>query len=113
MTLQSIRLRLLIAATTTILLALLASGISIAFIFERHVENRVQQELEKHFTQLMAVVSVQVDGTIKLSQDLADPRFSLPLSGLYWQIDRDGKPVARSRSFGMKSWLCRRHRLML
>src|SRR5207248_1271657 len=30
--------------------------------------------------------------------DLADPRFSQPLSGLYWQIDADGKDVARSRS---------------
>lgn len=98
MKLTSIRLRLLLAAAVMIVLALLASGVSIALIFERHVENRVEQELEKHFTQLVAALEVQPDGAIRLSQPLADPRFELPLSGLYWQIDLGGVPLARSRS---------------
>jgi signal transduction histidine kinase len=98
MRLTSIRVRLLLAAAATIVLAMLASGASIALIFERHVENRVQQELEKHFTQLVAALEVRPDGAIQLTQDLADPRFDLPLSGLYWQVDLGGKPLARSRS---------------
>jgi signal transduction histidine kinase len=98
MKIQSIRVRLLIASGAMMLLALIASGVSISLIFQRHVENRVQQELEKHYIQLMSVVSVQPDGTIKLSKELTDPRFTLPLSGLYWQIDLHGKPLARSKS---------------
>jgi signal transduction histidine kinase len=97
---NSIRLRLVLAAGLMIILALLASGASIAFIFQRHLERRVQSELEKHVTQLLAAVDVKADGKIVLSQDLADPRFTLPLSGLYWQIDLDRKAVARSRSLG-------------
>jgi signal transduction histidine kinase len=97
---NSIRLRFLLAAGLMIILALLASGASIVLIFQRHLERRVQSELEKHSTQLLAAVEVQADGRIALSQQLADPRFTLPLSGLYWQIDHQGKPVARSRSLG-------------
>jgi signal transduction histidine kinase len=81
-----------------IVLALVASGASIAYIFQRHVETRVQQELEKHFHQLVASVDVLETGNIQLTRELADPRFTLPMSGLYWQIDQDGKTVARSRS---------------
>jgi signal transduction histidine kinase len=98
MRLTSIRVRLLLAAAATIVLAMLASGASIALIFERHVENRVKQELEKHFIQLVAALEVQPEGNIRLTHDLADPRFDLPLSGLYWQIDLGGTPLARSRS---------------
>ncbi len=97
---NSIRLRLFLAAGLMIILALLASGASISFIFQRHLERRVQSELEKHTTQLLASVEIANDGKITLSQNLADPRFELPLSGLYWQIDLDGKPVARSKSLG-------------
>jgi signal transduction histidine kinase len=97
---NSIRVRLVLAAGLMIILALLASGVSIAFIFERHLEKRVQSELDKHITQLLASIEVKADGKLLLSQDLADPRFTLPLSGLYWQIDLDRKPVARSRSLG-------------
>jgi signal transduction histidine kinase len=97
---NSIRLRLLAAAGLMIVLVLLAVGASITLIFQRHLEKRVQSELEKHVTQLLASVDVKADGKISLSQKLADPRFILPLSGLYWQIDLDGKPQARSRSLG-------------
>ena len=97
---NSIRLRLLMAAGLMIILALVASGASIVFIFQRHVEKRVQSELDKHITQLIASVHVKDDGKIALSKELADPRFTLPLSGLYWQIDLNNQPVARSKSLG-------------
>jgi signal transduction histidine kinase len=97
---NSIRFRLLLAAGLMIILVLFAVGTSIVLIFQRHLEKRVQSELDKHITQLLASVDVTADGKIVLSQDLADPRFTLPLSGLYWQIDLEGKPAARSRSLG-------------
>ena len=97
---NSIRFRLLVAAGLMILIVLLAVGSSIVFIFQRHLEKRVHLELEKQITQLLASVEVAAGGKIVLSQQLADPRFSLPLSGLYWQIDLDGKPQSRSQSLG-------------
>jgi signal transduction histidine kinase len=95
---NSIRLRLLLAAGLMILLALAASALSIMLIFQRHLEKRVELELDKHFTQLIANIGEEADGSLSLSQQLADPRFELPLSGLYWQIDLKGEPVAKSRS---------------
>jgi signal transduction histidine kinase len=97
---NSIRLRLLLAAGITIILVLLAAGAAIVLIFERHLERRVQSELDKQVIQLLASVDVESDGKIVLSNELADPRFALPLSGLYWQIDLEGKAVARSKSLG-------------
>jgi signal transduction histidine kinase len=98
MTRNSIRLRLLLAAAATIIAVLLTCAFIISMIFERHLEARIQLELDKHFTQLVAVTEIADDGTVSQSRELADPRFELPLSGLYWQIDLDGVPVAKSRS---------------
>jgi signal transduction histidine kinase len=95
---NSIRLRLLLAAALMIVIALAASALSIMLIFQRHLEKRVQLELDKNFTQLMANIEEKPNGTLDLIQQLADPRFELPLSGLYWQIDLAGEPVAKSRS---------------
>jgi signal transduction histidine kinase len=95
---HSLRLRLLIAAAISITAALTLAGLGINLLFERYVERRVERELQGHLIQLAAGIEVDADGNIAVTRDLADPRFSQPLSGLYWQVDADGKDVARSRS---------------
>jgi signal transduction histidine kinase len=94
----SLRLRLFVAAAISITLALGLAGFGLGLLFERYVERRVEQELHSHLIQLAAGIAVRADGRIVVNRELADPRFSQPLSGLYWQIDADGKEVARSRS---------------
>ncbi len=98
MMLHSIRARLLAAAGLMILIALAAAAVSTYFIFQRHVEKRVAQELNKHYTQLVSALEVEPNGTLITRRELADPRFELPMSGLYWQVDLDGNDMARSRS---------------
>jgi signal transduction histidine kinase len=98
MSFNSIRVRLLLASLAMIIAVLGVAIISLAFTFQRHIEKRVESELDKHLTQLVAAIDVTPEGQIELSQDLADPRFQLPLSGLYWQIDLGGNPHTRSRS---------------
>jgi signal transduction histidine kinase len=95
---NSIRIRLLLAAGITIILVLIAAGFGITQIFQRHLEKRVKSELDKQIIQLLASIEVKDDGKIRLSKALADPRFTLPLSGLYWQIDLGEKAIARSVS---------------
>lgn len=95
---NSIRLRLLLVAMSTILVVLVATAGVLSVIFQRHMEVRVEQELEKHFVQLVAALEFTPSGELVLTQQLADPRFLLPLSGLYWQVDDGGRAVARSRS---------------
>ncbi len=99
MTRHSLRFRLLVAAVIAVSAALLIAGMSLVVMFEYHVERRIGSELETYLDQIIANVGVTIDGRIAFSLDLADPRFSQPLSGLYWQIQDEERPtLLRSRS---------------
>ena len=96
---RSLRLRLAAAAGVSLGVALLVAWFGLTELFERHVVRRVNGELETYVRQLAANVTIADDGTLQISRALADPRFSEPLSGLYWQIDDDSTGAKlRSRS---------------
>lgn len=96
---NSLRLRLLLASVASIAVALLLAGLALVALFERHVERRVDAELETYIRQLAGNLDVGADAAPALSADPADPRFTQIFSGLYWQVqDHSGGPVLRSRS---------------
>jgi signal transduction histidine kinase len=99
MTLRSLRLRLLIAGVVSTAIALGLAGYGLAVLFERHVERRIDAELAVHLNQLTAHLERTPSGELVLSTQPADPRFAVPLSGLYWQIvhEQNGT-ILRSRS---------------
>ncbi|WP_334146459.1 sensor histidine kinase [Hyphomicrobium sp.] len=99
MTLRSLRLRLLIAGAVSTAIALGLAGYGLTVVFERHVERRIDAELVVHLNQITARLERSPAGGLALSNEPADPRFDLPLSGLYWQIvyEQSGT-VLRSRS---------------
>ena len=82
----SIRLRLLVAAAASVVAALAVAGIGLTYLFERHVERRVEAELATHLDQLIAGVALAADGSLVVTEPPGDPRFSVPLSGLYWEV---------------------------
>jgi len=84
---RSLRVRLAVAATVSVGLALLVAGVALVTLFERHVERRIGAELASQLTQLTAALRVTADGRVSVDPRPADPRFRKPLSGLYWQID--------------------------
>ena len=95
----SIRLRLLIAAAIAVIIALAIAGTGLIFLFERHVERRVARELTDHLNQLIAATTIAPDGSLSVVDGPSDPRFSIPLSGLYWEVDMAGGTASvRSRS---------------
>ncbi len=94
---NSLRLRLLAGAAGAIFVALVIAWIVMIFLFQRHIETRVEQELQRYALQLVAGFEVNADGSIVIQQSPADPRFETPASGLYWQITSDGG-TWRSRS---------------
>ena len=99
MTRRSLRFRLLAAAAVSITLALLVAGIGLAALFERHVERRVEAQLDDTLRQILAHLTATPEGRIHLDLALADPRYQTPLSGLYWQIQDEDRPtLLRSRS---------------
>lgn len=101
MTFGSLRLRLLFAGATSTIVALALAGYGLTILFERHVERRLAAELVVHLNQITAHLepSRENPGDLTLAAQPADPRFDVPLSGLYWQIvpERNGT-VLRSRS---------------
>ncbi|CAN5192185.1 HAMP domain-containing sensor histidine kinase [soil metagenome] len=94
----SLRLRLFVAAAISIIIALALAGLGLRYVFERHVERRIEDELHGHLLQLAATIEVTPAGKLAVPRALADPRFMQPLSGLYWQIDLGGQDIARSKS---------------
>jgi signal transduction histidine kinase len=90
---------LLAAAVVSVSGALIIAAISLAAMFERHVERRIGSELETYLNQIAAAISVTDNGRIAFTRSLADPGFNQPLSGLYWQIQDEERPtLLRSRS---------------
>ena len=94
----SLRLRLLLGAAVWIFLALVMAGLVLAELFARHVQDRFAVELGHHLDQLASSLRIDAEGKPELVRPLPDPRFSRPLSGLYWQVSANGRVVLRSRS---------------
>jgi signal transduction histidine kinase len=95
----SLRLRLLAVGGVSVSLALMLSAAGLVFLFERHVERRVDAELTVHLNQLVAGLERDQAGNIALINSPAEPRFERPLSGLYWQIVVEPSgPILMSRS---------------
>jgi signal transduction histidine kinase len=81
-----------------ILIALGTAGGGLVLLFERHVARTLAQELDVHLKQLLAGIDVDSKGDLILAQLPTDPRFTDPLSGLYWQVSDDRGQLLRSRS---------------
>ncbi|MHB2165365.1 ATP-binding protein [Alsobacter sp. R-9] len=96
---KSLRVRVLLLAALSIVTALTAAGFTLAVIFERHLSQRLEQELDIKLIELAAAFAVDDRGEPHVGRVLSDPRYQTPYSGAYWQVaDADGNPVLRSRS---------------
>nr|WP_283776446.1 HAMP domain-containing sensor histidine kinase [Stappia sp. WLB 29] len=94
-------MRLILAGAVSVLAALALAAAGLLVLFERHVERRIDQELSVHLDQLVAGLDRDADGAPVLLRPPGDPRFAVPLSGLYWQFEGQGTArgaVQRSRS---------------
>ena len=95
---RSLRLRLVAGAVVGILLALTLAGFVLVGLFEAHVRDRYQKELDDHLLQLVALLALDPTGKSHLTQDLPDPAFRRPFSGHYWQVRQGDRDLLRSRS---------------
>ena len=94
----SLRLRLIIGGGVAILIALTVAGGGLVFLFERHVTRSLGDDLNIYVKQLITGIDVNAQGQLVVTRSPADPRFSEPLSGLYWQLTDDRGQTLRSRS---------------
>lgn len=94
----SLRIRLWAAAAVSLLLALAIAGFGLVYLFELHVERRIERELAVDLNLLVAATRF-VGDRLEVNPNLSDPRFSVPLSGYYWQVeDPATRTLLRSRS---------------
>jgi signal transduction histidine kinase len=94
----SLRLRLILGGVVAILVALTIAGAGLTLLFERHVTRTVGDDLDVYLKQLVAGIDVDAQGQLVVSKPPADPRFTEPLSGLYWQVSDSRGALLRSRS---------------
>lgn len=80
-----------------VLAALAVAWVFMLVVFERHLERRLQSELERDGRRLAAALVVGADGAPQLSTTPGDPRLHTPASGFYWQVSNSAGSV-RSRS---------------
>jgi signal transduction histidine kinase len=97
--LNSIRIRLLLFSLIGTALAVSIAGAGLVALFGRHVERRIEQELDVYINTLAGNLRVGADGRLMLAQEPADARFRRPFGGLYWQVlDENSGALLRSVS---------------
>lgn len=94
----SLRLRFILAMLVWIAAGLLVIGLSTSALFRRHVEAQFHDELKVHLGELAQLTRLEPDGSPVLERPLSDPRYAMPDSGFYWQVERDGLPALQSQS---------------
>lgn len=100
---NSLRARLILGAAIWIPAALVVSGLVLSQLFRDLVVAQVDHDLSDHAEELTSVARLSPDGTSLMPVKLSDPRFALPNSGLYWQIERLDGTATRSPSLNGKS----------
>ena len=100
----SLRLRLGLAAAGLIALALALAGIGLTLIFDRVLDARTVDGLDRTAKFIAGQVILAPDGSLSLPREPADPRYAAPYGGLYWQVEREeGGGALRSRSLWDRS----------
>lgn len=92
----SLRGRALIGGAAWILLALLIGTALLGQLFDDFADRQFNARIQGQLVRLMSILAVEGPGA--LNDESGDPRFGLPYSGLYWQIEQGDTVTIRSRS---------------
>ncbi|MCB1527218.1 MAG: HAMP domain-containing histidine kinase [Hyphomicrobiaceae bacterium] len=94
---KTLKGRLISAAAVWIVIGMIAAGILLSSIFRTHVTAQFYDELYVHLDELQRLAEVDASG-VRLQRQLSDPRYDVPRSGYYWEIQRQGNALVRSAS---------------
>jgi signal transduction histidine kinase len=83
---NSLALRLVVSSAIVSIVLLAAAGLLLANLFQVALERNFDARLTAILNGLLANVAVLEDGAPAIESELADTRFTLPLSGWYWQV---------------------------
>lgn len=94
---MSLRRRLIVIASIWIVAGTVVGGLLLSAIFRELVTQQFTDELHVHLDELLRLADISAMGTI-LQRDLSDPRYDVPESGFYWEIQKGRSSIARSKS---------------
>jgi signal transduction histidine kinase len=86
MQVNSLWFRLMASSAAVSIVLLAAAGLLLGSLFETALERNFDARLRAILDGLLANVELKEDGAPAIQNELADTRFSLPLSGWYWQV---------------------------
>ena len=81
---RSLSTRLIISSALVSIVLLAATGVVLAGLFQSALERNFDARLRAVLDGLVANVEIDAAGNPVLSGEMADTRFTLPLSGWYW-----------------------------
>jgi signal transduction histidine kinase len=94
---MSLKQRLIAVASIWIIAGLVVGGLLLSAIFRELVTQQFHDELTVHLEELQRLAEISPSGAL-LQRDLSDPRYDVPRSGYYWEIQKGPTVLARSKS---------------
>lgn len=94
----SLKVRLLAGGALWVLMALILAGVAIFYLFVTNIERSIDAELSANAARMTALLDTLSDDGPQLTEYPPDPRYDIPFSGYYWQIEDDSGNMLRSRS---------------
>ena len=88
MRLNSLAVRLIVAATLWSAVALLAGGLILTSRYRQSVERSFDQRLTVYLRTLVGMIAAQNPANLSDPGNLGEQRFELTYSGWYWQVRR-------------------------
>jgi len=83
---NSLAFRLIVSSAIVAIILLVSAAVLLASLFQAALERNFDARLRAVMDGLLANVEVKRDGSPGIQNELADTRFTLPLSGWYWQV---------------------------
>lgn len=95
---RSLKARLITVAAIWVVASVAVAGVVLSSEFRRFLADQFYYELQEHLDEFEGLMAIDEDGKIQVQWALGDPRYSIPLSGYYWEVQKNGAIVARSNS---------------
>jgi signal transduction histidine kinase len=95
---RSLKARLITVAAIWVVAGVAVAGVLLSSQFKGFLIEQFYHELHEHLDELEGVLAVNGSGRVEVQRALSDPRYQIPLSGFYWEVQAGDRAVARSNS---------------
>lgn len=95
---RSLKARLITVTAIWVVAGVAVAGLLLSSQFKGFLVEQFYHELHEHLDELEGVMALNENGRVEMQRALSDPRYQIPLSGFYWEVQENGRAAARSNS---------------